>query len=148
MAINFSEARKNVSLLKSDIHNMYKLGFKRSKNESFLNRSIEIIKTTDIAINLIMRMYPKTIVIALIANLIFTFVFPCMITFINLTINGLVVLKNQKDIRQAIKAYSFYKISEWFTPYMEKIRMLNLSFFKTHVSDCMEILENTLFVKK
>jgi len=108
-------------LYQKDIEPMFKLGFAKSKTTSnFKNKVVDIIKTTDEVMRMITVHYPKTILIATIANVIFTILFPSIATFINLTVNGLFVFWHCDYIMTSIKEYSNHKKSEWSSPYEDK----------------------------
>ncbi|NGX32672.1 MAG: hypothetical protein K1060chlam4_00722 [Candidatus Anoxychlamydiales bacterium] len=108
-------------LYNKDIEPMFKLGFAKSRTtKNFKNKVVDIIKTTDEVMRMITVHYPKTILIATIANVIFTVLFPSIGTLINLTVNGFFVFWHLDYMITSIKEYSSYKKSEWSSSYDDK----------------------------
>ncbi|NGX52040.1 MAG: hypothetical protein KR126chlam5_00333 [Candidatus Anoxychlamydiales bacterium] len=108
-------------LYQKDIKPMFKDGFAKARTTSnFKNKVVEIIKTTNEVIKMIIVHYPKTVLIATIANVIFTVLFPSIGTFINLTVNGFFVLWHFDYMITSIKEYRENKKSEWSSSYNEK----------------------------
>lgn len=126
-------------LYKNDINPMFKMGFAKARTTSnFKNKVVDIIKTTNDVMRLVTIHYPKTILIATIANVIFTVLFPSIGTLINLTVNGFFVFWHLDYMMASIKEYSHQKKSEWSSSYGEKKRLEAIVYAKIFGKDLID----------
>lgn len=84
---------------------------------------VEVIKTVDKIIKRLVVHYPKTMLIVSIASLIFTVIFPNILTFIGLGIDCCFFYRYHNYMFTSIKAHKDYKVSEWFSKSEDKMAL-------------------------